>query len=115
MPKTITEMVKEYQSEIANGNLSPVRGAEILTVLSALSGNINDEIIKRDYEYNLVLLEYLDSEQKANRAKIKAETTPEYISKKQAYNLKELNTEMIRGLKYLLKAYEDEYRHGKFQ
>lgn len=97
------------QGELSKGDLLPERAAELLTMLSAILGNINDEILKRDMEYNVVLLHFLDTEEKANRAKIRAEISPEFQAKTEARNTKELVIEMIRSLKYMLRAKEEEY------
>lgn len=108
--KTIRDIIYEYQSEIAKGNLLPVRAGEIVTQLSALVGNCNEAIREADYKYNLVLLRHLEGEEKANRAKIRAECSKEYLDKREARDAKELVIEMIRSLKYLLRSYEEEIR-----
>jgi len=110
---TIRELIKNKQDEILEGDLLPGRASEILIELSALLGNINDEIRTRDVLYSKVLLGFLESEEKANRAKIKAETTEEYENKCRARDAKELALELIRGLKYYLRAKDEEYKHGK--
>jgi hypothetical protein len=107
-------MVGEIQGEIAKGNLMPARAAELLTQLSALLGNISEEITQCDYEYNLVLLQFLENEAKANRAKIKAEVSKEYLAKRRAYNTRDLAIELIRSLKYFLRAQEQEMREGRY-
>lgn len=110
--KTIREIIQEKQGEILKGNLTPVVAAEMLTELSAIIGNLNDEITKRDVEYNKVLLEWYDSESTANRAKIRANITPEYEAMRTARNTKDLAIEMIRSLKYFLRASGDEMREA---
>ena len=106
----IREIIKGIQEEVAKSDLLPGRAVELLNQLSALIGNINDFIRERDLAYSRVLLKCLDSEEKANRAKIMAETTPEYLAKREARDTKELSLEMIRSLKYYLRAKEDEFR-----
>ncbi len=113
--KTIREIIQSHQSEILKGNLLPVRAAEILTEISALIGNFNDEITKRDMEYNKILLEWYDKETTANRAKIRANITPEYEAMRTARNTKDLAIELIRSLKYFLKSMSEEFQSGKFQ
>jgi hypothetical protein len=107
---TVRELVRSYQREIANTDLQPDRAAELLTKLTALIGNVNDEIREADAIYAMHLLQCLDKESKANRAKIVAETSPEYCRKQEARNIKELVVEMARSLKYFLKVKEDEMR-----
>ena len=110
--RTIRDIIGEIQEEVARGDLLPGRAAELLNHLSALIGNINDEIRRRDVEYSKVLLKWLDIEHKANRAKIQAEITPEFEARQVARNTKELALELIRSLKYFLKAKEDEWRNS---
>ncbi|MEK7111883.1 MAG: hypothetical protein AAB875_01010 [Patescibacteria group bacterium] len=114
MQTSIRQLVQDIQGEIAKGNLMPQRAAELLVNLSALLGNIAEEITQRDYEYNLVLLQFLDNETKANRAKIKAEVSKEYLAKRRAYNTRDLAIELIRSLKYFLRAQEQEMREAKY-
>ena len=111
--KTIREMIYDIQNEVAKGDLVSEVAADLLTKLSALMGNINDEIRKRDVEYSRVLLQWLETEEKANRAKIKAECSSEYLAKREARDLKELALEIIRSLKYYLRAKEDEWETSK--
>lgn len=110
---TVRDIIKDMQQEIQKGDLQAPRAAEMLTELSALIGNCNDAIRISDLAYNKILLKWLDIETKANRAKIQAETTPEYDAKQIARNTKELALEMIRSLKYFVRQKEDEYRNTR--
>jgi len=112
---TIRELVIQYQDEVKNGNLLPERASEIMTEVASLLGNINDEITKRDMEYNQVLLYCLEAEKSANKAKIKAGITAEYKSMRDARNTEKSATELIRSLKFYLKVKESEYQNTKFQ
>lgn len=98
------------QAEIRDTELQPDRAAELLTRLTALIGNINDEIRDADMEYAHVLLEALEGEEAASRAKIRAETSPQYGRKREARDTKELTLELIRSLKYFLRAKAEEMR-----
>jgi hypothetical protein len=112
---TIREIIVGYQNEVKSDDLLPERAAEIQKSLAALMGNVNDEIRRRDMEYKKVLLKHLETQEKASHAKIMAETTPEYELMREARDTKELLVEMVRSLKYFLKAKEEEFRMGKFQ
>ena len=112
---TVRELVRQYQREIQATDLQPDRAAELLTKLSALIGNVNDAILDADAVYAQHLLQCLDSEAKANRAKIKAETSPEFARKQEARNIKELVLEMTRSLKYYLRAKEEELQVARHQ
>lgn|SRR3990167_201794 len=112
---TIREIILKIQNEIGQRDLQYNEGANCLRELTSLLGNINDQIRVKDLAYNKVLLNALDTEGKANRAKIVAEISPEYQEKLEARNTKELVLEMIRGLKYWLRAKDDEWKESKTQ
>jgi hypothetical protein len=98
------------QVEIRETDLPPDRAAELLTRLTALLGNVNDEIRMADADYALVLLKHLEADEAASRAKIRAETSPEYQRKREARDTKELVVELVRSLKYLLRSQAEEMR-----
>lgn len=106
---TVRELVKSYQREIQQTtDLLPDRAADLLMKLTALMGNVADEIREADSEYAVTLLHYLDSEAKANRARIRAEISPEFRRKQEARDTKELIVELVRSLKYFLRAKSEE-------
>ena len=116
MPKSVRKMILEVQAEVRkNPDLMPDRAAEILNLLASLTGNVSQEILERDIDYNKVLLQFLESEGKANRAKIKAEISPEYRAKMEARNTQALAIEIIRSLKHYLRVKQEEYQSGKYQ
>jgi hypothetical protein len=108
---TIRQIVTAIRDELREGDIQPERAAEMLNTLSSILGNISDEIRKRDLAYNQKLLECYHSEAKANRAKILAETSPEYQSMRTAKDMEKEAVEMIRSLKYFLKVKEREWMH----
>jgi hypothetical protein len=115
-PETVRELVKSYQREIQqSADLLPDRAAELLMKLSALMGNCADEIREADAEYAVTLLHFLDTEKKANRAKIRAEISPEHRRKQEARDTKELVIELTRSLKYFLRAKSDELQMARHQ
>ena len=108
MAATVRGLVAEAQEEIRDTDLSPERVRVLLARLSALIGNINDEIRQADAAYAAVLLRCLETSDKANHARIKAECSPEYQRKREARDTKELNLELYRAMKHWLKSYSDE-------
>lgn len=113
---TVRELVKSYQREIQQTpDLLPDRAAELLMLLTSLLGNCSDEIREADSEYAVTLLHYLDTEQKANRAKIRAEISAEYRRKQEARDTRELVVELSRSLKYFLRAKSDELQLARHQ
>lgn len=115
MANSIREMINGYKSEMLSKNLVPQRAAEILNQASALLGNINDEILRTDVAYNVVLEECLNTEEKANRALIRAKCTDEYREMMVAKNTEKEATAIIRAIKYFLKVKEREYESAKYQ
>lgn len=103
-------MISAFQREIRDSDLQPDRAAELLVKLTALLGNCNDEIRLADHAYSVVLLRFLEADEAANRAKIRAETSTEYLRRQEARSTKELVVELVRSLKYLLKSKEEEMR-----
>jgi hypothetical protein len=111
----VRDLIKSMQTEIRDTDLQPDRAADLLTKLTALIGNCNDEIRESDMAYHGVLLKHLDSDEAANRAKIRAQTTPEYLRSREAKDTKELAVELSRSLKYFLKAKSDELQLSRHQ
>ena len=112
MAVTVRDLVKQAQQEIRDTDLSPDRARALLMQMSALIGNVNAEIRVADSEYATVLLSYLDGTEAANRARIRAECSPEFDRKREARDTKELVIEVVRSLKYFLKSLSDEMRMG---
>lgn len=107
---TVRDLVHSFQREIRDTDLQPDRAADLLVKLTALIGNCNDEIREVDANYATILLSFLEGEEAANRARIRAETTPAYQRKREARDTKELVIELCRSLKYLMRSNEEAMR-----
>jgi hypothetical protein len=113
---SVRDLIRSAQAEIrSTSDLQPDRAAELLMQLTALIGNCSDEIRAADAEYAVTLLHCLDTEAKANRARIRAEISPEYRRRQEARNAKELAVELCRSLKFFLKAKSDELQLARHQ
>jgi len=112
---TVRDLVRAAQREIRDTDLQPDRAADLLVRLTSLIGNVNDEIREADADYATVLLSFLQADEAANRAKIRAETTPSFQRKREARDTKELVIELCRSLKYLLKAKSEELALSRHQ
>lgn len=113
---SVRALVKSAQREVLNaGDLLPERAAELLVTLASIFGNVLDEIRAADMAYAKVLLKCLSEEERANRARIKAEISPEYQRKQEARDTKELVVELSRSLKYFLRAKEEERQLSRHQ
>ena len=107
---SVRELIEEMRRELRDEDVPPARAAEILQRLTALLGNVLQEIRESEAEFNGVLLKFLDSDEAANRATIRAKHTPEYARAREAKDTLTVVTELIRSLKVILKAIETEMR-----
>jgi hypothetical protein len=105
---TVRERVKVIQKELRDGALTPDLTRESLVTLTALLGNVNDEQRQADHDYKVVLLKCLDADEAANRAKIRAEVSPEYQRAREAKDTETLVVEMIRSCKAYLRSLDTE-------
>lgn len=111
--RTVRTMVASIQTELRSGDVVPARARELLMTLTSLLGNCTAEVTKTDAAYTAVLARELDLEQKANRARIRAELSPEYAAKQDAKNTYTLVLELVRSLKVIIKSVEEEMRLAK--
>lgn len=105
---TIRERVKVIQKNLRDGALTPDLTRESLVMLTALLGNVHDEQREADHEYKVILLRCLDADEAANRARIRAEVTPQYQRAREAKDTAELVVEMIRSCKAYLRSLDQE-------
>ena len=104
--RTVRERIADIHAAQLRGGQTPMQAAEWLNTLGALTGNVLQEIREAEAEYTVVYSGFLDTEQKANRAKIRAEMTPQYQRLREARDTFKLVEIMIGTLKYLLREYE---------
>jgi hypothetical protein len=107
---TIRQRIATIHAAQLRGNATPHEAAQWLATLGALTGNILAEIREAEADYARVYAEWLDKESKANRAKIRAELTPEFARAREARDTFKQVEQQIGTLKYLLRAYESEER-----
>ncbi len=112
--KSVREIIKEIQIEVGNPDMTPARASEILNILSSLLGNVNDNISAKQMIYNQVLLKKSDELKTVAKARLVAEASPFYSELLDAKNLRELVIEMMRSMKYFLKAKEQEFREARY-
>lgn len=107
---SIRERIKAIQKNLRDGALTPDMARESLVQLTALLGNVNDEQRDADAAFKAVLLAAMRSESKANRARIVAETSPEYARAREAKDTEKLVTEMVRSCRAYLRSLDEEMR-----
>lgn len=107
---SIRERIAAIHAQQLRGQTTPSEAAQWLATLGALVGNVLQEIREAEADYNQVYVKHLDTEGKANRAKIRAELTDEYKRLRQARDLLKQVEHQMATLKYLLRACESEMR-----
>ena len=113
---SVRELIKGIRDEMRETpDLLPDRAAEMLKDLASLYGNCLDELRHRLMTYNRVKRIAFETELKANRAKILAETDESYEAWLEAKDTKDLCLELIRSLKYYLRNREEELRYSGLQ
>jgi len=105
-------MVSDIQKAMLNGYGSPTEAAEDLVKATALMANVQKEVREADHAYAVVLLRFLEAGEAANRAKIRAETSMEYMRKREAQDLGVFLEETVRTIKALVKLEESQMRMG---
>lgn len=107
---TIRSRIEAIREHLAKEDVSPSVARTSLIQITALLGNCMDEARHLDHEYKLVLLGCMAGGEPANKAKIRAEVTPQYVAWREAQDLVELVIELIRSLKASLKSKDEEMR-----
>jgi len=107
---TIREPVRAIQVELRDGDVTPQTARESLVTLTALMGNIGDEVRESELAYKQVLLTALQSEAKANRARMVAEVSPEYRRHREAKDTQNQVQELIRTCRAYLRSLDEEMR-----
>lgn len=106
---SVRDLIRQAQNEM-RGELQPSRARDLLTMLTALIGVVNQESRAADLAYNRVLVKHLDAERRANRATILAEGSDEYMRAREAKDCKQEIVESIRSLKKFIDSLGDEMR-----
>lgn len=107
---SVRELLAKARREVINGNLTPTRTGELAAQLSALLGNVTDEIRDAEMAYNAVFAKCLDDCGKANRAEIQAKLTEEYRRLREANDTEKVTLEMVRSLRRLQDTQSNEMR-----
>jgi hypothetical protein len=105
-------MIDEYRSRLLSSkDMHGDEASQILVELSALVGNVNEEIVVREMAYHRLLNDILSTPNMTSAAaKIRANASEEYEAWLRAKNSLTTIMEMIRGLKYRLKSLDEERR-----
>jgi hypothetical protein len=107
---TVRERLSAIQRRVIAGAVTPKDASEIELQLSALLGNIQAAVREADIAFNEELMRCFQSEEKANRARIRAETSEAYKQKREAKDAHALAIELIRSLRSMQRMYSEEMR-----
>lgn len=106
---TVRDMVRERCDEMLTAP-PPSRLRDILIEFTGLHHKCLNEVREAEHAYALVLLRCLDAGEAANRAKIRAQVSPEYGRKREADDTTEIVIETIRSIKASLRSLDEEMR-----
>uniref|UniRef100_A0A832MJC0 Uncharacterized protein n=1 Tax=Eiseniibacteriota bacterium TaxID=2212470 RepID=A0A832MJC0_UNCEI len=103
-------MIDDYRARLLKAkDMTGDEASIVLTELSSLIGNVNEEIVDREMAYNRMLNDLLSTpDMTAAKARIRAEASEEYEALLRAKGYLVLLTEMMRALKYRLRSLEAE-------
>lgn len=107
---SVRDRIAAIQKDILTGAVTPDQARQWLMTLTALLGKVNDEQRVADHEYKLVLLGCLQGDEAANRARIRAEVTPQFQRAQEAKDTAALVLEMIRSCKVFTRSLDEEMR-----
>jgi len=111
MAETVREHVKAIQTEMRSCvDIPGDRASEMLNQATSLLGNCLEELRHADVAYKQILLHCLRTAEKANRAKIEAETSPQFLRFMEARDTVKLTEQMIISLRAYLRNKEAEMR-----
>ena len=102
--------MKKIQGELRDGALTQDLTRESLMMLTALLGNVTDELRDADIAYKLVLRTAFETEGKANRARLIAETSREYRRMREAKDTEKSVEQMIVTCRAYMRSLDSEMR-----
>jgi hypothetical protein len=108
----VKDMANGIHKRMLAGYATPHEAAEDLVQATALMANVQKEVREADHAYAVVLLRFLDADEAAARARIRAETSLEYLRKREARDMGTFLEETVRTLKTLVKLEESQMRMG---
>lgn len=109
---SIRERIKAIQRQLRDGAPTPALARDAVMALTALAGNVADEERDAEAAYKRVLFDAMTRHEKANRARIEAETSAEYGRFREAHDTAKLVKELVISCRGYLRSLSDEMRMG---
>jgi len=107
---SVRGLVKGIQTQLRDTSMTPELARTALVQLTALLGSIGDEVRISDVDYKKVLLKALQSGGAANRARIEAECSPEFLRYREAKDVQEQAKQMVVTCRAYLRSLDEEMR-----
>jgi hypothetical protein len=105
---SIRERVRAIEDKLADGTMEPATAREFMMALTGVGGPVADEVRRAEMVYNHVLLAFLSTDEAANRAKIRAQCSPEYNDYKSALDLSKQIQQLIISTRGYLRSLDSE-------
>lgn len=108
---TVRELIGGIQRTVRDAkDLPPSQASDLLTKLTALLGNVLTEVREREVAYRSHFAECRRRVEKANAAKIEAESSPQYAAWREAQDTMVLTKELIVSLRTSVRLHTEEMR-----
>jgi hypothetical protein len=110
---TVTGMIEEIRNQ-ALKDMQVDEAALALNKLSSLLGNVNEEWVQAEMEYNRMYARAADTYEKITEARAHAKASDEYERKIRAEGVRSVVSELINSHKYLIKIKLQERREASY-
>ena len=111
--ETMKEKIEAIRKELES-DVTPTRASEIAIRLSAYWAFINEELVKREMDYNTKLLEVAKGESTYASAKVIAQASEEYKNWLEYRSFSKSLMEMIRTCNRYVRRKEIEWKEGRY-
>ena len=111
--KSVQEMINELRTA-ALRDMHVEQAAHALNKLSSLLGNVNEEWVQAEMNYNRYYEDMTNRYEKVTEARAKAKASDEYERKIRAEGVQKVVSELINSHKYLIKIKLQEQREARY-
>lgn len=112
---SIREIIKQKSDDLRTvDTMGPTKASEELVALSSLLASLNSYIVEKHFAYNLRVQEMRRINKTAADAKIASEASNEWKEWNEATAQKEALIELIRAVKFYLKASVEESHEARY-
>jgi len=111
MEKSIRQLIAEKSALLRDvDKLGPAKASEELVELASLLSSLNSEVVERQFILNKKKVELLEEAKSVAKARLLSEATPEWKEFMDRIMQREAVEELLRTVKYYLRAAENEQR-----